>query len=71
MRFGTVRGWLLDAKRHKPVKLPGLVLGAFLRKNKKMQFEKASKTQCKIMLKFETKGVQKRSQNVIGNQGFA
>jgi hypothetical protein len=37
----------------------------------KMQSEKASENQCKLMLKFEAKGFQKRGQNVIGNQSFS
>ena len=45
-------------------------LGPISRKNQKIQFEKASKKQCKIILKFEAKWAQKYSENAIGNQGF-
>ena len=53
-----------------PPKYGSLFWDACRAKIEEIQFEKASTNQCKMIFKFEAKGVQKWSQNATGNRGF-
>ena len=72
MRLGTVRGggpWRGNDTKKQSSR--DQFWEPFRAKIGKRQFAKATKNQCKLIIEVEAKGLQKRGQNVIGNQSFS